>query len=76
MCSFGDGSMTQKMKVTLCNVTLGTEVVRIYDSRNEAMMRTNTLLIKEMNKYNTDELFVRYESYCDNGDWSENPLPF
>lgn len=68
--------MTQKMKVILCNVSLGTEVMRIYDSRNEAMMRTNTLLLKEMRKYNTNEVFVRYESYSDNGDWCENPLPF
>lgn len=68
--------MTQKIKATLCNVSLGTEVLRIFDSKNEALMYMNSLLIKEMRKYNTDEIFIRYESYLDVGDSCENPLPF
>ena len=68
--------MTQKLKVTLCNISLGTEICRIFDSKNEALIKMNTLLIKEMKKYNTDEIFLRYESYADIGDVCENPLPF
>lgn len=68
--------MTQKIQATLCNVSLGTEVFRIFDSKNEALMYMNSLLIKEMRKYNTDEIYIRYESYVDRGDSSENPLPF
>ena len=68
--------MTQKMKVTLCNVSLGTEICRIFDSRNEAFMKMNLLLIKEMRKYHTDEIFIRFESYSDIGEVCENPLPF
>ena len=63
--------MTQKIKATLCNVSLGTEVLRIFDSKNEALMYMNSLLIKEMRKYNTDEIFIRYESYADIGDVCE-----
>lgn len=68
--------MTQKIKATFCNVSLGTEVVRIFDSKNEAFMYMNSLLIKEMRKMVTDEVFIRYESYCDSGDVCENPLSF
>ena len=68
--------MTQKIKATLCNVSLGTEVCRIFDSKNEALMYMNSLLIKEMRKYCTDEIFLRYESYADIGDVCENALPF
>ena len=68
--------MTQKIKATLCNVSLGTEVLRIFDSKNEALMYMNSLLIKEMRKMTTDEIFIRYESYVDLGDVCENALPF
>ena len=68
--------MTQKIKATFCNVSLGTEVLRIFDSKNEALMYMNSLLIKEMRKYTTNEIFIRYESYVDIGDSCENVLPF
>ena len=68
--------MTQKIKATFCNVSLGSEIVRIFDSKNEALMYINSLLIKEMRKLTTDEVFIRYESYVDIGDKCENALPF
>lgn len=68
--------MTQKIKATFCNVSLGTEIVRIFDSKNEALMYINSLLIKEIRKLTTDEVFIRYESYVDIGDKCENSLLF
>ena len=55
--------MTQTIQVTFSNVSLGYECIRVYDSKNEAMIKTNELILKHMRKYNTDEIFVRYESY-------------
>lgn len=68
--------MTQTIKVTFGNISLGYECIRVYDSKNEAMIKTNQLILQHMRKYNTDEIYVRFESYVDAGVFCENPLPF
>lgn len=54
--------MIAPIEVTLQNLSTGVEVVRTYDSKNEALMKTNTLVVQMMSKYNVEELFIRYRS--------------
>ena len=54
--------MTAPIEVTVQNLSTGVEVVRTYDSKNEALMKTNTLVVQMMSKFNVDELFIRYRS--------------
>ena len=54
--------MTAPIEVTVQNLSTGVEVVRTYDSKNDALMKTNTLVVQMMSKYNVDELFIRYRS--------------
>ena len=69
--------MKQCIKVTFSNVSIGYECIRVYDSRNEAMIKTNELILSHMRKYNTDEIFVRYESHTDGiVDRYSQDLPF
>ena len=69
--------MTQTIKVTFSNVSIGHEFIRVYDSKNEALIKTNQLILQHMRKYNTEEIYVRYESYTDDIVDSDNlDLPF
>lgn len=69
--------MTQTIKVTFSNVSIGYECIRVYDSKNDALIKTNRLLLQHMRKYNTDEIYVRYESYTDDiVDPDKLDLPF
>lgn len=54
--------MTAPIEVTVQNLSTGVEVVRTYDSKSEALMKTNTLIVQMMSKYNVDELFIRYRA--------------
>ena len=54
--------MTAPIEVTVQNLSTGVEVVRTYDSKNEALMKTNTLVVQMMSKYNVDEIFIRFRS--------------
>ena len=54
--------MTAPIEVTVQNLSTGVEVVRTYDSKNEALMKTNTLVVQMMSKYNVEELFIRYRA--------------
>lgn len=58
--------MTAPIEVTVQNLSTGVEVVRIYDSKNEALMKTNTFVVQMMSKYNVDELFIRYRAVKEN----------
>lgn len=69
--------MIQTVQVTFSNVSIGYECIRVYDSKNEALIKTNQLILQHMRKYNTDEIFVRYESYTgDTVDPEKLDLPF
>lgn len=57
--------MIVPIEVTVQNLSTGVEVVRTYDSKNEALMKTNTLVVQMMSKYNVDEIFIRYRSVRD-----------
>ena len=54
--------MTAPIEVTVQNLSTGVEVVRTYDSKNEALMKTNTLVVQMMSKYNVDEIFIRFRA--------------
>lgn len=68
--------MTQNIKVTFGNLSLGYEVQRVYDSKNKALTETNRLIIQHMNKYSTHEIFVRFESYNSDVVRDDPELPF
>lgn len=55
--------MTLPIKVTIQDLSQGIEIIRVYDSKQIAMIETNKFVIKLMAKYSVEELFVRYESY-------------
>ena len=57
--------MTAPIEVTVQNLSTGVEVVRTYDSKNEALMKTNTLVVQMMSKHNVEELFIRYRAVSD-----------
>lgn len=54
--------MTAPIEVIVQNLSTGVEVVRTYDSKNEALMKTNSLIVQMMRKYNVEELFIRYRA--------------
>ena len=57
--------MKVPIKVTVQNLSTGQELVRVYDSKNECLMKTNTLVVQMMSKFNVDEIFIRYEHVND-----------
>lgn len=69
--------MTTPIEVTVQNLSTGQEVVRVYDSKNECLMKTNTLVVQMMSKYNVDEIFIRYR-HLEDGKVSDliDDLPF
>ena len=67
--------MTQKCKITFSNISKGEDMVRICDSKNQALMWLNHQLVKSMRLQHCNELFVRLESYSEDV-FQDSVLPF
>ena len=57
--------MTQKCKITFGNISKGEDMVRIFDSKNQALIWLNHQLVRTMRLQHCNELFVRLESYSE-----------
>ena len=67
--------MTQKCKVTFSNISKGEDMVRISDSKNQALIWLNHQLVRTMRLPGCNEIFVRLESYSEDM-FQDSVLPF
>ena len=67
--------MTQKCKITFGNISKGEDMVRIFDSKNQALVWLNHQLVRTMRLQHCHELFVRLESFSEDI-FQDSFLPF